>query len=129
MHSYAVTGPSSLPNIGRWRTGSGSQVLALNYGLPDPHQLDGPITTKALLNGVNHGFQCNAPAVIKKPLAQNKQSLHIDAGTYQGMQNFACLMVNGDLLSTRQDNVIDEHNYLMSIKRAYPMRFPNEQFT
>jgi hypothetical protein len=80
MHSYAVTGPSSLPNIGRWRTGSGSQVLALNYGLPDPHQLDGPITTKALLNGVNHGFQCNAPAVIKEPLAQNKQSLHNRCG-------------------------------------------------
>jgi hypothetical protein len=100
----------------RWRTSSGGQGLALNHGLPDPYQLASPITTKAVLDGVNYGFQCNAPAILKKALAQNKHSLHIDAGTYQGMQNFACLMVNGDLLSTRQDNVIDEHNYLMSIK-------------
>jgi hypothetical protein len=115
--------------MGRWRTGSGGQVLALKHGLPDPHQLTGPITTKAVLDGVNYRFQCNAPAILKEALAQNKHSLHIDARTYQGMQNFACLLVNRDLLATRQDNVIDEHDYLMSIKRAYDMKFLIEQLT
>jgi hypothetical protein len=54
-----------------------------------------------VLDGVNYDFQCNASAVLKKALAQNKHSLHIDARAYQGMQNFTCLMVNGDLVSTR----------------------------
>ena len=76
-------------------------VLGLIHGLPDPHQLGGPITTKAVLDGVNRGFQCKAPAVLKEALAQNKHSLHIDARTYQGMQNFARLMMNWDLLATR----------------------------
>jgi len=75
----------AVQTLGRWRTGSGGQVLALNHGFPDPLQLGGPIATKAVLDGVNHGFQCNAPAVPKEPLAQKKHSSHIDARTCQSV--------------------------------------------
>ena len=85
--------------------------------------------TKVVLDDVNHGFQCHAPANLKEPLAQNKHSLHIDARTYQSMQNLACLMVNGDLLPARQGNVIDEHSYPMSFKEMYLTRFLIEQHT
>jgi hypothetical protein len=91
----------TVQTLGRGRTGSGGQVLALHHGLPDPHQLGGPIMTKAVLDGINYGFQGNASAFLKEPLAQNKHPLHIDAWACQGMQNFACLMVNGNLLATR----------------------------
>ena len=82
-----------------------------------------------MLDGVNHGFHCNAAAVLKEPLAQNKHALHIDARTDQSMQNFACLMVNGDLLPARQGNVIDEYSYLISFKKMYLTRFLIEQHT
>jgi hypothetical protein len=102
-NKYGEPAPSrQILDIVKARTSNHTLPLAArsNHGLPDPHQLAGPITTKAVLDGVNHGFQCHAPAVLKEALAQNKHSLHIDARTYQSMQNFACLMVNGDLLST-----------------------------